>query len=124
MAVVLLFYLLAFVFRIGWAAYGLTVPLLAAAASLGVLSLWSVPMLLLFHAQAHLEAAQWSRGSRMAGRGSLLLAGLLCAAFFGCYALLQPHMDAIRALPRRVQEAVLPDNTDADDRSRTSAVSR
>lgn len=122
-AVVLLFYLLAFVFRIGWAAYGLTIPLLAAAASLGVLPLWSVPMLLLFHAQAHLEAAQWSRGSRMAGRGSLLLAGLLCAAFFGCYALLQPHMDAILALPRRVQEAVLPDNTDADDRSRTSAVS-
>ncbi len=128
-ALVLFLYLLAFVLHIGWAAYGLSVPLAVQTAALGQLPFWAVPMLVLFHAEAHLEAAQGGgdtvRGARRpaAGRGSLLLAAVVCACFFAGYALLEPHIDALLALPRRVQDVILPENTDAGDTGRTSAVS-
>lgn len=128
-ALVLFLYLLAFVLHIGWAAYGLSVSLAVQTAALGQLPFWAVPMLVLFHAEAHLEAAQGGgdtvRGARRpaAGRGSLLLAAVVCACFFAGYALLEPHIDALLALPRRVQDVILPENTDAGDTGRTSAVS-
>ncbi len=129
---VLLLYLVAFVFRLSWIAYGVSLPFTILAAALGRLPFWPVPMLLLFHTQAHLESARRQPPAqhrdmrsrrRASGHGSMLLAAVCLAAFFGVYAVLQPHMDAILALPRRVQAVLLPDNTDADDPDRTSAVS-
>lgn len=128
-ALVLLLYLLVFAARAGWTVYGLSLPLAAVTASLGRFPFWAVPMLALFHAEAHLEAVQSRgpepRGARRpaAGRGSLLLAAVICVCFFAGYAVLEPHMDALLALPRRVQDVILPENTDAGDTGRTSAVS-
>lgn len=119
----------AFGFGAGWIAYGLSVPLLVLGAAADRLPpFWAVAMLVLFHGESHLEAAAHktaavSGSHRVAARGGILLAAVLCAALFGVQAVLTPHMEVLFALPKRVQDAVFPENTAAEDVGRTSMIS-